>query len=49
MAMKRVTISIDEELDGKVRIVQANEIKNRKNPYSFSQAISYLVKKGLAS
>ena len=48
MAMKRVTISIDEELDGKVRIVQANQIKHRKDAYSFSQAISELIVKGLA-
>jgi len=44
---KRVTIMIDEDLDKKLRIVQAKRIQREQKTYSFSKALNEILRKSL--
>ncbi len=46
---KRVTIMLDEDLDKKIRIKQAKMIQEIQGSYSFSSALSDVLRKGLKS
>lgn len=43
---KRVTVMIDDELDEKLRIVQAAKIKQTGASYSFSRALNEVLRRG---
>ena len=45
--MKRVTIMIDEELDAKIRTRQAKVIQKTQSSYSFSSALTDILRKAL--
>jgi len=44
---KRVTIMIDDEVDKKIRSIQANEIKNTSSSVSYSGTINKILKNNL--
>ncbi len=44
---KRVTIMIEDELDKKLRIIQAKAIQNTKSSVSYSSVINQVVKNNL--
>jgi hypothetical protein len=44
---KRVTIMIEDELDKKIRLIQANEIKNTTSSVSYSGTINKILKTNL--
>jgi len=44
---KRVTILFDEDLDKKIRQIQAKRIQNASGSVSFSEVINDLLKKSL--
>ena len=44
---KRVTIMIDEDLDKKLRILQAKMIQQNQTSYSYSRVINEVVKKSI--
>lgn len=45
--MKRVTIMLQDELDRKLRHIQADLIRKTGNGHSFSKVINDTVKRGL--
>ncbi len=44
---KRVTIMIDEDLDKKIRLLQAKAIAKQQKSVSFSKTLNDLVRKAL--
>jgi len=42
---KRITIMIDDDLDKKLRLIQANAIKKTASSVSFSSVINQIVRK----
>jgi len=44
---KRVTIMIDRSLDKKIRLLQANRIKESNSSYSFSKVVGELLSAAL--
>jgi len=42
---KRITIMIDDDLDKKLRIIQAKAIQNTTSSVSFSSVINQIVRK----
>lgn len=42
---KRITIMLDEELDKKIRVLQAKMIQNENKSVSFSKVINEVIKK----
>ena len=44
---KRITIMIDDELDKKLRLIQAKQISKTNESVSYSQVINELLRKGL--
>ena len=42
---KRVTIMIDEDLDKKLRLVQAKHIQQNQTPYSYSKTLNEVLRK----
>lgn len=44
---KRITIMIEDELDKKIRLIQANEIKNTTSSVSYSGTINKILKTNL--
>jgi len=44
---KRVTIMIDDDLDKKLRLLQAKQIKESTKSVSFSRVINEVVRNGL--
>jgi len=42
---KRITIMIDDDLDKKLRIIQAKAIQNTASSVSFSRVINQIVRK----
>ncbi|MCA9812249.1 MAG: hypothetical protein KC483_05240 [Nitrosarchaeum sp.] len=42
---KRITIMLDEELDKKIRVLQAKMIQNENRSVSFSKVINEVIKK----
>ncbi len=42
---KRITIMIDDDLDKKLRIIQAKAIQNTTSSVSFSRVINQIVRK----
>lgn len=47
MAKKRITVTIDEELDKSIRSLQTNLISSTQRGCSYSKALEIAVKKGL--
>ena len=47
VAIRRITIVIDEELESKLRKIQAQQIKTSSRSVSFSQVINDTLKKSL--
>lgn len=43
---KRVTVVINDELDRKLRLLQAKMIKETQGSYSFSKALNRVLSKG---
>jgi len=46
---KRVTIMLDDDVDKKVRVIQANRIKYEITSVSFSNVMNEIVRAGLMS
>jgi len=44
---KRVTIMIDEDLDKKLRVIQAKHISQKKFSYSYSKTLNETLRKVL--
>ena len=44
---KRVTVMIDDDLDKKIRLEQANEITKTLDTCSYSKKLNDIVRKGL--
>ncbi len=44
---KRVTITLDETLEKKIRLYQAKNIQKTQSTYSFSRAINEIIRKSL--
>ena len=44
---RRITITVDDELDKKIRAYQAKRMKKDNSSYSYSRAINDLLKKGI--
>jgi len=44
---KRVTIMIDDDLDKKLRIIQAKAIQNTTSSVSYSSVINQIVRKNI--
>ena len=44
---KRITIIIDDDLNKKIRIIQAKNISEKLTPYSFSKTLNDVIRKGL--
>lgn len=44
---KRVTIMIPDDLDKKIRTIQARKIKEQAASYSYSKTVNEILKKGL--
>ena len=44
---KRVTIMIDEDLDKKIRLMQAKIIQKESNHVSYSRVLNDLLRKGV--
>ena len=44
---KRVTIVIDDNLDKKLRLIQAKKIKTSENSVSYSKVINEVIRKGI--
>jgi predicted transcriptional regulator len=44
---KRVTIMIDDEIDKKLRLIQAKEITKTNSSISFSQVVNDMLRKQL--
>lgn len=43
---KRVTIIIDDDLDKKLRLLQAKAIERKQTSYSFSRVTNEVIRKG---
>ena len=46
---KRITIMIDDDLDKKIRLIQAKAIQSTTNSVSYSRTINDLIRKNLKS
>ena len=46
---KRVTIMLADDLDKKIRFIQAKKIQSIQSSYSFSSALNDVLRKGLKS
>ena len=44
---KRITIMIDDEIDKKLRLIQAKQIANTSSSVSYSQVLSDILQKQL--
>ena len=44
---KRITIMIDDDLDKKLRLIQAKEITNTSSSISYSQVVNDMLRKQL--
>jgi hypothetical protein len=44
---KRVTILVDEDLDKKLRTLQAKKIQQYESPYSYSRVMNDCIRKSL--
>lgn len=44
---KRITIMIDDDLDKKLRLLQAKEITNTSDSVSFSRILNQVIRKSL--
>ena len=44
---KRITIMLDDDLDRKLRLIQAKEIQSTKGSISFSSVINKLLQKSI--
>jgi len=44
---KRITIMVEDEIDSKLRIMQANLIKTEMKSISYSKVLGMVLKKGL--
>jgi len=45
--IRRVTITIDEKLESKIRAIQAKKISESKKSISFSTVINEIIKNGI--
>ena len=45
--IRRITITIDEQLDSAIRNIQAKKISENNKSVSFSEVVSQILKKGL--
>jgi len=45
--VKRVTIMLDDDLDKKLRLIQAKKIKTSENSVSYSKVINEVIRKGI--
>ena len=45
---KRITIMIDDDLDKKLRLLQAKEITNTSDSVSFSRILNQVIRKSLS-
>jgi hypothetical protein len=44
---KRITVMIDEELDKKIRLLQAKKIVQEESSYSYSRVMNDCIRKSL--
>ncbi|MCH9040543.1 MAG: hypothetical protein IIB80_00045 [Thaumarchaeota archaeon] len=44
---KRVTVMIDEDLDKKLRLLQAKHIQQKQTSYSYSKTLNEVLRKAL--
>ena len=44
---KRVTIMVDDDLDRKLRLLQAKRISQKQTSYSYSKTINEIIRKSL--
>jgi hypothetical protein len=49
LSKKRITVTIDDELDRKIRNLQVDLISSTQKGWSYSNALEILVKNGLES
>ena len=49
MSVKRVSITIDETIDHKVRLVQASLLKNTHSNWNYSRVVNLLLEGALKS